>query len=184
MIQPKSPNPMTTKPANLTALSSMVRPLETEFEFAGIAFPKWLWSLPRGSKAKRLAEAKSPMCGPYYHAPKPGAKGCGFYLGSGCFVGDGSFNLRAKWCDEVSGCRIDHAGWFCDEHGDGDKIRGLVFRLPRGRGFLAGWAMGENMCGSVDFDIYDDESSAAYAADSMAEQAAEENREAELQEQE
>lgn len=174
---------MTTKTTYQTALHSMVRPLDPEFEFAGISFPKWLWSLPRGSKAKRLEQAKNPMCGPYYHAPKPGAKGIGFYLGNGCFVGDGPFNLRTKWCDEVEGCRINHTGWFCDEHGGG-KIRGLVFRLPRGRGFLAGWAMGHSMCGSVDYDIFDDETSAARAADSMAEQAAEANREAELKEQE
>jgi hypothetical protein len=160
----------------------MVHPLPAEFEWAGIHFPKWLWSLPRGSKAKRLADAKRPVCGPYYHSPKPGGKGAGFYLGDckwGVAVGDGNFALRAKWCDEVDGVRINHTGWFTDEFGDGDKIRGLVFRLPRGRGFLAGWSMGEGMCGSVDFDIYDTEAEAARAADSMAENQAEAEREAE-----
>ena len=168
-----------------TQLQSMVHPLTPEFEFAGFTFPKWLWSLPRGTKAKRLADAKKPVCGPYYHAPKPNPKGQGFYLGSGkhgVHVGDGGFDLRAKWCDEVSGVRLNHTGWYCDEFGDGDKIRGLVFRLPRGRGFLAGWSMGEGMCGSVDYDIYDDETSAAYAADSMAEREAEDQREFEAKE--
>lgn len=114
----------------------MVRELPPEFSFAGFSFPKWVWSLPKGSKAERLTEAKNPVCGPYFHSPKPGGgKGCGFYLES-----DGGIALRWTWADKVSGAGIEHTGWYSDEHGDSEKIRGLVLRLPRSRGFPA--AMG------------------------------------------
>ena len=161
-------------------LKSMVHPLAIEFEWAGIQFPKWVWSLPRGSKANRLAHAQKTVCGPCCHAPKPGSKGQGFYLGSckwGVTVGDGGFSLRARWADEVEDSTIDHKGWYCDDF-QSDTIRGLVFRLPRGRGFLAGWSMGANMCGSVGCDTYETEIEAARAANAEADAEAENEREA------
>lgn len=154
-----------------TTLRSMVRELSPEFSFAGFSFPKWVWSLPKGSKAKRLASAKNPVCGPYYHAPKPGGrKGDSFYLES-----DGGISLRWQWADEV--VRLNHTGWYSDEFGDSEKIRGLVFRLPRSRGFLAGWSMGEGMASALECDIYETEREAALAADSLAENVAERERE-------
>lgn len=154
------------------------------FNFAGISFPKHVWTLPRGSVACRVEQhTPGKMCtGDYYHAPRPvdrrGA-GQGFYLDS-----DGMHALRWKWADEV--IDLGHTGWWSDEYGDSEKIRGLVFRLPSGRGFLAGWSMGKGMASSLDYDIYSDEESAAYAADSMAEDVAEQQREfeAELEEEE
>jgi hypothetical protein len=157
----------------MTTLRSMVHELTPEFSFAGFTFPKWVFSLPRGSKAKRLTAAKNPVCGPYYHAPKPGGgKGCGFYLES-----DGALSLRWQWADEVSEAHIKHTGWYSDEHGDSEKIRGLVFRLPKSRGFLAGWSMGEGMASALECDIYETEREAALAADSLAENVAERERE-------
>lgn len=144
-----------------------------EFSFAGFDFPKFVWMLPRGAKAERVKRMRNPVCGPYYHAPTPNQNnGQGFYLDS-----DGMMGLRWEWCDDVDGVSINHTGWYTDEFGDFDKIRGIVLRLPRGRGFLAGWSMGKGMASDVDATIYQDEQSAAYAADSMAEHAAERERE-------
>jgi hypothetical protein len=143
-----------------------------EFTFAGFQFPKWAWTLPRGSKAKRLASYKNPVCGPYSISPAPNdCKGTSFYLDSDFMPG-----LRWQWCDDVAGS-IRHTGWFTTEYGDGDKIRGLVMRLPHGRGFLAGWSMGESMISYVESSAYESENDAAHAADSLAEDAAEKERE-------
>jgi hypothetical protein len=103
------------------------------------------------------------------HAPKPelAGNGTGFYLESSC----APFHLRWQYCDGVAGVRIEHTGWFCDEYCD-EKIRGLVFTLPKGRGFLAGWTMGEQMSSFVECDIYDSAADAAHAADSLAAAAA------------
>ncbi len=155
---------------------------EPEFKFAGFTFPKWLWTLPegvsgppglvKGSSRRKLLEErlqarKSSVCGPYYHSPKPGAQGQSSY----------ELPMRWKYCDEVEGVRINHTGWFCDEFQD-SKIRGVVVRLPKKRGFIVGWTMGEGMSCSVDSSyIYKDEQSAAHAADSMAEHDAEREQE-------
>lgn len=140
-----------------------------EFSWAGFSFPKWLFTLPKGSMAKRLERSRNECCGPCYHCPNPdkAGTGAGFYLQS-----DGMPGLRWQWADD---CRssIQHTGWYTQPDGDGDKIRGIVFRLPKSRGFLAGWSMGEGMASTLDCTIYPDERSAALAADSMAQHAAE-----------
>jgi len=80
---------------------------------------------------------------------------------------------RWAWCDDVAP-RIRHRGWYTDPEDAGDTIRGLVVRLNHGRGFLAGWSMGESMATSVDtLHIYDDDTDAAHAADDLARRAAE-----------
>jgi len=143
-----------------------------EFRFAGFDFPKYVFTLPTGPFKKRIERMKNSGVGAYYHAPTPNQhKGVGFYLDS-----DGMPGLRWKWCDEVEDVRINHTGWFCDEYQDG-KLRGIVMRLPKGKGFLAGWSMGEGMSSSVDCDIIDNEIDAARTADSLAENAAERERE-------
>ena len=110
-------------------------------------------------------------CGPYQFRIDADQPTRPSYLDSDFFPG-----LRWKYADEVSRS-IRHTGWFCDEYGD-DTIRGLVLRLPKGRGFLAGWTMGEHMATEIDVSwIHDDEVEAARAADDMAERAAERNRE-------
>jgi hypothetical protein len=147
------------------------------FTFAGFQWPRYVAALPKGSKAKRLERYKAPVCGPYYHAPKP-VKGSNhgtiFYLNS-----DGMPGMRWAWCDEVEGVgrSINHTGWYTDEHGDGDKIRGVVFTLPKGRGFLAGWSMGESMASGVEYEVYTGELDAAQAADDIAKLIAEVERE-------
>ncbi len=153
-------------------------------EFAGFSYPKITAMLPRDPLSKRLEEYKRThgkrVCGPYYaNEPYPNSKGGMFYLESDFMPG-----LRWEWADEVDGARIEHTGWFTDEYGVGDKIRGLVLRLPHGRGFLAGWSMGEGMASTFDYDIWDDIVECARDADRMAERAAEDEREYQAKERE
>lgn len=143
------------------------------FQFAGFNWPRYYATLPRGNIARRLERYKNPVTGNYYGAPPPRGTDRGardaytpFYLGSDFMPG-----LRWQWCDDVEGARIEHTGWFADEFGD-IKIRGLVFRLPHGRGFLAGWSMGESMASEMHSYIWDNERDAAHAADNMARDAA------------
>ena len=143
------------------------------FQWAGFTFPRRIVALPHGSKADRLQAARvGNACGPYYTSPEPligGTRGnYGFYLGECC-------QMRWKWVDDISGAGIRHSGWFCDKFGR-ETIRGIVVYLNHGR-MLAGWSMGKSMRSFVDYDVFLDESDAAYCADSMAENAAELERE-------
>lgn len=144
------------------------------FSFASFSWPRYVATLPKGSKSQRLERYKRQIVGPYYHAPKPenAGKGKGFYIGDSSPI----FDLRWKFCDEVEGSHITHRGWWADDFQD-TKIRGLVFRLPKGRGFLAGWTMGEGMASAIEGEVYDDEIDAARAADDLAERVADEERE-------
>lgn len=147
-----------------------------QFEFAGYAWPKRVNLLPRGTFAERIARMRNPVCGPYYHAPRPGASGVFFYHES-----DFAPGLRMHYADEIASS-IRHRGWYCDEIGD-QTIRGLVARLPHGRGFLAGWTMGAGMASELDTShVWTDETEAAHAADDAARFAAEEQREFEERE--
>lgn len=145
----------------------------TPFSFAGFQWPRYVARMAQGPAQLRKKWASRKVCGEYYHAPKPEAAGIGkgFYLNS-----DGQPFTRWQWCDEVDGVRIEHTGWYADEYGDGEKIRGIVVALSHGR-FLAGWSMGEHMASTVDADLYDSANDAAYAADRKAEQAADNERE-------
>ena len=147
-----------------------MRKLEKEFSFAGFDFPKYLWTLPKGPWRKRLEHMRRPVTGGYYRSPPINGSGTTFYLESD-FMPD----LRWKWCDEIVS-RINHKGWYSDEWQE-YTIRGLVMRLPNNRGFLAGWSMGKGMISFVDYDVFLDEVDAAQCADSMAENAAERERE-------
>jgi hypothetical protein len=84
--------------------------------------------------------------------------------------GDSTFSLRS--CERPA--RVN--GWYCDAFQD-QTITACVLRLPHNRGFLAGWTMGKGMASSVDFEIYQEEQDAWRAADSMAENAADKERE-------
>jgi len=149
--------------------------LKPEFQFAGINFPKWVWNLHRGPWKKRLERRRNSCTGwGYYHAPRPlesGDNSRSFYLND-----HGMPGLRWTWCDEVASSGIKHTGWYCDDCYD-EGIRGIVLRLPRSRGFLAGWSMGEGMASNVDYYVFESEQDAAQCADSMAESAAERERE-------
>lgn len=152
--------------------------LKKEYSFAGFDFPKWEWNLYRGPWRERLKRRKSSWTGwGYSGSPKPNSNGTSFYLND-----HGMPNLRWKWCDEIVG-RINHKGWYSDDYQEG-TIRGIVMRLPNNRGFIAGWSYGEGMFSSVDYDVFLDESDAAYCADSMAENAAEREREYHAREEE
>ena len=153
-------------------------PLKREFDFAGRQWPAWIARLPNGSLAKRLAERAKVCCGEYYHAPKPGNDGKAFYLSS-----DGMPSLRWQYADDISGASVKHCGWFTNEFCD-ETIRGIVFRLPHSRGFLAGWTMGEGMISEVSYTVWDNERDAAHDSDRMAELAAERQREFEEEEEE
>lgn len=151
--------------------STHMSTLAPEFSFAGFEWPRYQARLPKGSLIKRLEARRTLCCGEYYRTPRPNETGGSFYLESDFMIGN-----RWTWADEVSGVRgIDHTGWLTDEHGDGDKIRGLVVRLSHGR-FLAGWSMGEGMASKVEPRVFEDEAEAAHAADHMAEHVAEMER--------
>lgn len=83
---------------------------------------------------------------------------------------------RQKFVDEVIGdhgrALIDHRGWFTDDDCS-DTIRGVVVRLPHGKRFLAGYYMSMNGEHVYFGDVYDSERDAMYAADSAAQQLAE-----------
>jgi len=153
-----------------------MRALMPEFTFAGFTFPRYIPEIIPRRKDGRTFEAI------YTHAPTPLCAGM-THPGKGFYLEDHGSLGRWTWCDEVSGSRVDHSGWYSDEYGCLDKIRGIVFRLPHGR-FLAGWSMGDGMATSVDGDIYTGEIEAARAADSIAENAAETEREYQEQESE
>ena len=154
-------------------MKSLQHSLTPEFNFAGMQFPKYVYTLPQGLIPERIARAKNPCTGGYYHAPKPlngKHPGKGFYLDS-----DDMPALRWQWADEIAGS-IRHKGWYCDEYQD-QTIRGIVLRLPHGRGFLAGWSMGESMASEIDGEIHADETEAALMADERARCAAEREQE-------
>jgi len=157
--------------------------MESEYQgtYAGFSFPQIIAILPRGPLSKRLAEFKQThgkrVCGPYYRTkPANNPKGMSFYLDS-----DFMPQLRWTWADEIEGARIQHRGWYSDEYGDAEKIRGIVMRLPSGKGFLAGWSMGEGMASGIEYDVYDDEVEATRCADGLAESTAEQCREDEAE---
>lgn len=156
---------------------------ETEFYFAGFDWPRFVPMLPKGDFRKRIERHKRPVCGPYYHAPKPlkaGDRSTFCYLDS-----DFMPALRWSWCDEIpaewsdeeTAPDIKHTGWFIDSFDQSETIRGIVFKLPGNRGFLSGWSMGEGMATVIDCDIIPDIRTAVYGADSMAENTAESERE-------
>ena len=149
-----------------TILSNLTNFRESEgFSFAGFQFPKHIWSLPKGSFAKRLARRNPVTVGEYIHGAKPGCKSKSFYLDS-----DFMPSLRWYWCDDVCNS-IRHTGWYCDSFQD-SKIRGIVMRLPHNRGFLAGWSMGEGMISEIEYIIHANEIDAALEADNLADQVA------------
>lgn len=126
----------------------------------------------------RLASRK--YCGPYRWTPAASGKGRGFYSGSSALDMDShgsSFRLRIENAnDHIRDRRNQISGYYCDSDCI-DTLQPIIARLPRGRGFLAGWTMGAGMCASLEGDIYPDEESAASAAHCVAEYAAERERE-------
>ena len=125
--------------------------------------------------AERLRSRKN--VGPYNCTRRDSsADSIGMYMGSGMCMGDGPLSLRLEWAHDVEGVshRNISRGWYTDDFQT--VVCGIVARLPRSRGFLAGYAYGENMTMCIETEVYDCEVSAAYAADSIAERHAEGER--------
>lgn len=137
--------------------------------FAGISYPKKLWDLPKNPLLQRSVDRSKPKCtGGYFQSnPSPNTDGRMFYHES-----DFAPGLRFQYCDEVCSS-IGHKGWFEMPDGQGDTIRGLVFRLPHNRGFLAGWTMGPGMASEVEYTIYEEEKEAALVSNNLARDIAE-----------
>lgn len=132
------------------------------FEFAGFSFPRPVASFAQGKRAMRKKREQRRHTGGYYHAPTPNqARGWGFYdvgWDEGC-----GFNLRLIRGDGFT-------NW-----GTGQEFIPIVARLPHGRGFLAGWTLGEHMAASLDARIFDDEDDAMRAAEDEARTACDED---------
>ncbi len=124
--------------------------------------------------------------GPYYWSPaKPGG-GRGFYQHSKYLAcGDSIFDLRLEDAnDHLGHSRLAHInGYYCDPFQE-STIQPIIARLPRGRGFLAGWTMGRGMLGNIDLHVYDTPEDAARAAHNMAEHDAAEMHDEDARQQE
>lgn len=141
------------------------------FAFAGFQWPRYVATLTPLSGLRKKREGRR-FTGGYYHAPKPNANnGRGFYLDDA-----GQPFTRWQWADDVEGAHISHSGWFTDDYGDSEKIRGIVILLPHGR-FMAGWSMGEGMASTIEPGVFDDIDDAARMADEHARVAADNERE-------
>ena len=151
-------------------MNPISNPHIVRFQFAGFQWPRYVATLTPLSGLRKKRELRK-VCGGYYHAPKPNSNnGRWFYLSDA-----GQPFTRWQWCDDVD-TSIRHTGWFTDDYGTGDKIRGIVILLPHGR-FMAGWSMGEGMASTIEPGVFDDIVDAARVADSIAENAADNERE-------
>lgn len=154
-------------------------PVKVESHFAGFSFPHQIAALPKGSFEERIKRYKNPTTSGYRIPLNVNTDSASFYLES-----DFMPSLRWAWCDDIPGDwdetslapNISHTGWFIDDHQD-ETMRGIVLKLPRNRGYLAGWSMGEGMISEVSYDVIDNVRDAVLQADSMAENVAELNRE-------
>lgn len=130
--------------------------------------------------AKRAADRK--YCGPYHWTPSEPGTGRGFYTASkglACAPHGSGFDLRLEDANEYIATRLSQiTGYYCDDDGEGETLKPIIARLPKNRGFLAGWTMGAGMCAALDCDIYKTPQAAAFAAHSKAEHDAEASREA------
>jgi hypothetical protein len=131
--------------------------------------------------AKRLESRK--VCGPYMWSPSRPGNGRGFYLANKglCVDQRGStFDLRLEWAnDHLGNSRLaDITGYYIDSYED-ETLQPIVARLPNGRGFLAGYTMGNSMASALDGTIWETIEDAARAAHDEAKTAAENSRDAE-----
>ena len=114
------------------------------------------------------------FCGPYYWTPAKPGKGRGFYQASKGLRMDprgSSFDLRLDYANTHAPYQRRGSGPFWSENDC--EFTAIIARLPHGRGFLAGWTMGNGMLASLDAYIWPDIEGAAQAAIDDARQAAE-----------
>jgi hypothetical protein len=134
-------------------------------------------------------------CGPYRWTPRNNSnEGFGFYCGNNDLVMDrhGSIcDLRLESANDLlpSYSRTSHVdGYFCDSDCN-ETLKPIVARLPKKRGFLAGWTLGAQCCAELSTHVFDEPADAALSAHDEAERAAErwieaEERDREEQEEE
>jgi len=98
----------------------------------------------------------------------------------------GGLHLRFVGAADTILTHLRHKGWYVDSNHD-NVTRGVVYRLPGSRGFLAGYSDpwngdddGMGPC-SLEFEAFDDPEDAARRADRLAEMAGERYREDDLQ---
>jgi hypothetical protein len=95
-------------------------------------------------------------CGPYECRQFATHDGLSFYLNDSATMPELRYTLGESW-----------------SYDDCDPMTAIVMRLPRGRGFLAGWTMGAGMISEVSRYVWDDEHAAMTEAERMTQRAAE-----------
>jgi hypothetical protein len=117
------------------------------------------------------------LVGPVIRAHENIRKGFGGYLGDGEINEGSAVRLRTNLASEFlpRGYNRGATGYYCDEFQQETMVP-IVARLPRSRGFLAGWTMGKGMATNFEMDIYDTAEEAAQAAHGVAEYAAAEEQ--------
>lgn len=151
-------------------MARKLTPLPVEFTFAGFTWPRYIADCPAGPDSMRRRAKLREVCGPGYRAPTPNNRnGWGFYLGTS----NDLFDLREE-------CRTREYRY----NEFGDSIGGIVFRLPKNRGFVAGYTMGDDMASGINATVWTDLDDAKSAADSEAERMADEQAEFEAAERE
>lgn len=140
--------------------------------FTDIVMINYARPLPERRNARK-------SCGPYHWTPTNApSKGRGFYQDCKSLKMDAHGSTFALRLEEANDLLPSHSrtrgttAYWCDDDGF-STLTPIVARLPKGRGFLAGWTMGNGMCASLDSDIIEDAESAAYAAHSVARSTAE-----------
>jgi hypothetical protein len=126
-------------------------------KFAGFDFPKYVWTLPEGSKEMRQAAIKRGY-NKYMVSPDINPTGTTFHMSEQSMP-----DLPWRYADEILGVRKRA---YKADYWSGLEFRGIVMTLPHRRGFIAGWTDTE-YC-RVDYDIFDNEHDAAVTADDMA----------------
>lgn len=123
-------------------------------EFAGFKYPKFAWTLPRGSLRSRIKDRKNLRTNGYYKSePNVNRNESGFYL-------DSDFMPGLRWSfATLAGHRFDDSP---------DEISGIVMRLTRNRGFIPGWTMGTSMASGVEHTVFNDAQDCAMYADELA----------------
>lgn len=120
--------------------------------------------IPYDTPLRRRLESRR-YCGPYTRTPTEPGQGRGFYQSSRGLEVDkhgSTFRLRLEKAGmHVASGRLRRGGYSTSA---GDCFVPIIARLPRRRGFLAGWTLGEGMCGSLEPEIYNEAREAANRA--------------------
>ena len=140
--------------------------------FSKIYVHTWQTSDGHTPTLRERAEMRK-TCGPYQLTPQDAIKreSIGFYTASrGLAMGDGPIRLRLVLAnDQEIGRLSDVQGYYTDQEFQNETMKPIIARLPRSRGYLAGWTMGKGMCAKLETRLYIDAEDAARAAHSIAE---------------